>query len=166
MAGKLRAVIDELKKLASAVLAMRGPGMREKTRVLLLPPCFDLSGETDFTMNYVEPFPPAGSRIRLAEVNRGILALNAKAGHMKANDLNSPLRFDLLHFRPVSESTKVGNKVFKTERMRRVQTETYLDANDRVIPSPSTITKWYKRAIRYASLTPINDKRWSSVHFQ
>ena len=160
------AVIDELKKLASAVLAMRGPGMREKTRVLLLPPCFDLSGETDFTMNYVEPFPPAGSRIRLAEVNRGILALNAKAGHMKANDLNSPLRFDMLHFRPVSESTKVGNKVFKTERMRRVQTETYLDANDRVIPSPDTITKWYKRAIRYASMTPINDKRWSSVHFQ
>ena len=47
------AVIDELKKLASAVLAMRGPGMRERTRVLLLPPCFDLSGETDFTLNFL-----------------------------------------------------------------------------------------------------------------
>ena len=85
---------------------------------------------------------------------------------MKANDLKSPLRFDMLHFRIVSESTKAGNKVFKTEWMHRVQTETYLDANDRVIPSPSTITKWYKRAIRYASLTPINDKRWSNVHFK
>ena len=95
-----------------------------------------------------------------------LLTLNAKAGHMKANDLKSPLRFDMLHFRIVPESTKVENKVFTTERMHRVQTETYLDANDLVIPSPSTITKWYKRAIRYASLTPINDKRWSSVHFQ
>ena len=64
------------------------------------------------------------------------------------------------------QSTTVGTKVFTTERMHRAQTETYLDANDRVIPSPDTITKWYKRAIRYASMTPINDKRWSSVHFQ
>ena len=160
------AVIDELKKLASAVLAMRGPGMRERTRVLLLPPCFDLSGETDFTLNFVEPLPPAGSRTRLAEVNREILTLNAKAGHMKVNDLKSPLRFDMLHFKVVPESTTVGTKVFTTERMYRVQTETYLDADNRVIPSPSTITKWYKRAIRYASMTPINDKRWSSVHFK
>ena len=160
------AVIDELKKLASAVLAMRGPGMRERTRVLLLPPCFDLSGETDFTLNFVEPLPPAGSRIRLAEVNREILTLNAKAGHMKVNDLKSPLRFDQLHFKVTPESTTVGTKVFTTERMHRAQTEIFLDANDRVIPSPDTITKWYKRAIRYASMTPINDKRWSSVHFQ
>ena len=160
------AVIDELKKLASAVLAMRGPGMRERTRVLLLPPCFDLSGETDFTLNFVEPLPPAGSRTRLAEVNREILTLNAKAGHTKVNDLKSPLRFDMLHFKVVPESTTVGTKVFTTERMYRVQTETYLDADNRVIPSPSTITKWYKRAIRYASMTPINDKRWSSVHFK
>ena len=119
-----------------------------------------------FTLNFVEPLPSAGSRLRLADVNREILTLNAKAGHMKANDLKSPLRFDMLHFRIVPESTKVGNKVFTTERMHRVQTKTYLDANNRVIPSPSTITKWYRRAIRYGSLTPINDKRWSSIHFQ
>ena len=85
---------------------------------------------------------------------------------MKVNDLKSPLRFDMLHFKVVPESTTVGTKVFTTERMYRVQTETYLDADNRVIPSPSTITKWYKRAIKYASMTPINDKRWSSVHFK
>ena len=55
------AVIDKLKKLASAVLAMRGPGMRGKTKVLILPPCFDLSGEVDFILNFIEPLHLTGS---------------------------------------------------------------------------------------------------------
>ena len=55
------AVIDKLKKLASAVLAMRGPGMRGKTKVLILPPCFDLSGEMDFILNFIEPLHLTGS---------------------------------------------------------------------------------------------------------
>ena len=62
--------------------------------------------------------------------------------------------------------TKVGNKVFVTERMHCVQTETFRNADGRVVLSPSTITKWYKRAVKYVSLTPVNDKRWSSIPFQ
>ena len=38
---------------------------------------------------------------------------------MKADDLESPLRFDQLHFKIKLESTKVGDKVFvKTKAFR------------------------------------------------
>ena len=61
---------------------------------------------------------------------------------MKANDLKGPLGIDMLHFKIAFESTKVGNKVFTTETIHRVQTD------GRAVLSPSTITKWYRRAIR------------------
>ena len=95
-------------------------------------------------LNFTEPLHLAGSRLRLAEVNRGILALNAKAGHYKVlDDLKSPLHFDQLHYRIKPEATHVGDKVFETERMVPVRTETFRDADGGVVLSPSTITKRY-----------------------
>ena len=78
------------------------------TKVLILPP-FDLSGEMDFILNFIGPLH--------------------KPRHMKADDLESPLRFDQLHFKIKLESTKVGDKVFVTEWMHRVQTKVFRDAD-------------------------------------
>ena len=47
---------------------------------------------------------------------------------MKADEVESPLRFDQLHFKIKLESTKVGDKVFVAERMHRVQTKAFRDA--------------------------------------
>ena len=83
---------------------------------------------------------------------------------MKADDLESPLRLNQLHFKIKLESTKVGDKVFVTERMHRVQTKAFRDADGWVALSPSTITKRYKHAVKYVSLTTANDKHRSSIH--